>query len=419
MSSNLALSVHNLTKEYRIAHQNERPTTLGEALVKRIRNPLSSTTYETFRALDDVSFEVEKGEVLGVIGRNGAGKSTLLKILSRITEPTGGEVRLFGRIGSLLEVGTGFHPELSGRENIFLNGAILGMRHKEIARQFDAIVDFAEVERFLDTPVKRYSSGMYVRLAFAVAAHLNPEILVVDEVLAVGDAQFQKKCLGKMQEVSRQEGRTVLFVSHNMAAVGQLCSKALWLESGRAKDYGETGAVLAAYNNSKPSDGKISQRATVKDIEITAIQLLKPNRKPTYSPKMGDQVSLWIALHCRANVKGSLLAVVYDEAGKVVSSLNTKEEIGRELDFSVSLEVEFPIESIRLFPGTFTIKVIVGSDYERFLTADEALTFTVLPHPLPGVNQAYQPIHGIFRLGDGCDVRPCSPELLTENLKGV
>jgi len=198
-------------------------------------------------ALRDVSFEVRRGEVLGIIGRNGAGKSTLLKILSRITEPTSGRAVMRGRVGSLLEVGTGFHPELTGRENIFLNGAILGMRKKEIETKFDEIVAFAEVERFIDTPVKRYSSGMYVRLAFAVAAHLDPEILIVDEVLAVGDAAFQKKCLGKMSDVATKEGRTVLFVSHNMGAINRLCGKTLLLDKGHLEMFAATNAVISHY----------------------------------------------------------------------------------------------------------------------------------------------------------------------------
>jgi lipopolysaccharide transport system ATP-binding protein len=206
----------------------------------------------TIWALKDVSFEVQQGEILGIIGRNGAGKTTLLKILSRVTEPTEGEVRIRGRVGSLLEVGTGFHPELTGRENIFLNGAILGMSKEEIKRKFDEIVAFAEIEKFLDTPVKRYSSGMYVRLAFAVAAHLEPEILIVDEVLAVGDAAFQKKCLGKMGEVAK-EGRTVLFVSHNMTAIRGLCPKSLLLENGSVKNYDETYKVIDSYLSTSAS----------------------------------------------------------------------------------------------------------------------------------------------------------------------
>lgn len=211
------------------------------------RNGTQAAGAQDFWALRDVSFDVQRGEVIGIIGRNGAGKSTLLKILSEITEPTTGEIRLRGRTASLLEVGTGFHPELSGRENIFLNGAILGMRRAEIARKFDEIVAFAEVDQFIDTPVKRYSSGMYVRLAFAVAAHLEPEILIVDEVLAVGDQSFQQKCLGKMQDVSRQEGRTVLFVSHNMAAVSRLCHRAIQLEGGRVVTVAAASEVVQAY----------------------------------------------------------------------------------------------------------------------------------------------------------------------------
>ena len=202
---------------------------------------------EEFWALKDVSFDINRGEVVGIIGRNGAGKSTLLKILSRITEPTGGRIEIDGRVASLLEVGTGFHQELTGRENIFLNGAILGMTKVEIKRKFDEIVAFSEIEQFLDTPVKRYSSGMYVRLAFAVAAHLEPEILIVDEVLAVGDAMFQKKCLGKMQEFSKNQARTVLFVSHNMGAVVNLCQKAFWLKGGRLKAVGEARPIVQEY----------------------------------------------------------------------------------------------------------------------------------------------------------------------------
>lgn len=209
--------------------------------------PSSPSAPDEFWALRDVSFDVQPGEVIGVIGRNGAGKSTLLKILSRITEPTSGEARIRGRVASLLEVGTGFHPELTGRENVFLNGAILGMSKQEIRNKFDEIVAFAEIEKFIDTPVKRYSSGMYVRLAFAVAAHLEPEILIVDEVLAVGDASFQKKCLGKMQEVSGRDGRTVLFVSHNMTAVQSLCSRCLLMKGGQVSCHGDTETCIREY----------------------------------------------------------------------------------------------------------------------------------------------------------------------------
>jgi lipopolysaccharide transport system ATP-binding protein len=245
--------VENLCKQYRIGARGAGYQTLRESLVGAVRSPLKqlaglngSKNRETIWALKDVSFEVAPGEVLGVIGRNGAGKSTLLKVLSRIIVPTTGRAELFGRVSSLLEVGTGFHPELTGKENIYLNGAILGMKKKEIDLKFDQIVAFAELEAFLDTPVKRYSTGMYMRLAFAVASHLEPEILLVDEVLAVGDAAFQKKCLGKMGSVAR-EGRTLLFVSHNMAAVRSLCPRSIWLDKGQIVAAGETEQVVLDY----------------------------------------------------------------------------------------------------------------------------------------------------------------------------
>jgi lipopolysaccharide transport system ATP-binding protein len=254
--SDVIISVENLGKKYDILHQEERARykTLRETLMKSAaslfhrRDELErARAREEFWALKNVSFDVERGKVLGIIGRNGAGKSTLLKVLSRITPPSEGQVILRGRVASLLEVGTGFHPELTGRENIFLNGSILGMSHVEIRRKFDEIVDFAGVEKFLDTPVKRYSSGMYVRLAFAVAAHLEPEILVVDEVLAVGDAEFQKKSMSKMQDVASSMGRTVLFVSHNMIAVQSLCEQVVLLEGGRVKNAGAAESVIASY----------------------------------------------------------------------------------------------------------------------------------------------------------------------------
>lgn len=245
------LQVENLSKRYQVSHQPKaHNTTFKEAIVNSakslIRRGHSSSQQEEFWALDHVSFEVQQGDRIAIIGRNGAGKSTLLKLLSRIMEPTRGRIAIWGRVASLLEVGTGFHPELTGRENIYLNGAILGMARTEIDRKFDEIVDFAEIEKFLDTPVKRYSSGMYVRLAFAVAAHLEPEILIVDEVLAVGDVQFQKKCLGKMQEVG-QSGRTVLFVSHNMSTVESLCSRGLVLQSGRLQFDGTAQDAVQFY----------------------------------------------------------------------------------------------------------------------------------------------------------------------------
>ena len=272
--TNTVIRIEELGKKYLLAHKSpQRYIALRDVLVdrakrlgRRLRHPFARSAreenmaVEDFWALSDLSFEVKEGERVGVIGRNGAGKSTLLKVLSRITEPTTGRVSLRGRVASLLEVGTGFHPELTGRENIYLNGAILGMSKAEIRRNFDAIVDFAGVEKFLDTPVKRYSSGMYVRLAFAVAAHLDTEILMIDEVLAVGDAEFQKKCMGKMDEVSHKQGRTILFVSHNMGAVSQLCNRVVCLERGRvALDTPDVSAGVRKYLNVSKEAGAVAE----------------------------------------------------------------------------------------------------------------------------------------------------------------
>ena len=267
---NTAINIENLSKSYLLGHnaaKAESYNALRDVIVQNVKNLVRKTRdmiqgrpivqgdeIEEFWALKDINFTIERGERIGIIGRNGAGKSTLLKVLSRITEPTTGRVRINGRVASLLEVGTGFHPELTGRENIFLNGAILGMSRKEIACKFDEIVEFSEVKNFLDTPVKRYSSGMYVRLAFSVAAHLDPEILIVDEVLAVGDAHFQKKCLGKMQDISGQSARTVLFVSHNMGAIKGLCEKCIWIDSGKVRQFGPTSSVIANYLESASDD---------------------------------------------------------------------------------------------------------------------------------------------------------------------
>jgi lipopolysaccharide transport system ATP-binding protein len=265
-------------------------------------------------ALKDVSFDIKRGEAVGIIGRNGAGKSTLLKILSRITEPTEGYVRIEGRVGSLLEVGTGFHPELTGRENIFLNGAILGMKKSEIERKFDEIVAFAEVERFIDTAVKHFSSGMYLRLAFAVAAHLEPEILLVDEVLAVGDAQFQKKCLGKMGDVAR-EGRTVLFVSHNMGAVGRLCREGMLLDAGRLVTSGNISGVIAEYTQTVVSS-VAELRFSVdrnKKILMRAARLLDQDGRPSTELDRAQAFSVSIEYEVRQRVAGAHIAVMLDK----------------------------------------------------------------------------------------------------------
>lgn len=315
--SDTVIKVENLSKKYILSHQGKESYTAlrdvmasgAKSLGKKLLSPFTShvshftESHEEFYALRDVSFEIRQGDRVGIIGRNGAGKSTLLKILSRITEPTSGRIEITGRVASLLEVGTGFHPELTGRENIFLNGAILGMGKAEIKRKFDEIVDFAEVEKFLDTPVKRYSSGMYVRLAFAVAAHLEPEILVVDEVLAVGDAQFQKKCLGKMEDVSAKEGRTVLFVSHNMGAIRQLCSSCIWLNSGIIVEEGSSVDTIDHYLRAmviSNAESEVTFEENLdKEFQIRHARLL--DRHDTVSNSFTADDCIVIELNCQVN----------------------------------------------------------------------------------------------------------------------
>jgi lipopolysaccharide transport system ATP-binding protein len=295
------IQVSHLSKRYIISHEGRESYTAFRDVISKKAKKLFSfpqglkskppVTKEEFWALKDISFDIQQGDRVGIIGRNGAGKSTLLKILSRITEPTGGTVKIKGRVASLLEVGTGFHPELTGRENIFLNGAILGMSRAEIKKHFDAIVDFAEIEKFLDTPVKRYSSGMYVRLAFAVAAHLEPEILVVDEVLAVGDAQFQKKCLGKMEDVSKNEGRTVLFVSHNMAAIQVLTNVGIFLKDGQVQHFGNIDHTIKAYVDTFNAGNNNAAKAdlgTGMHTKITRIGLVNGNGEKIFTYAIGD-----------------------------------------------------------------------------------------------------------------------------------
>ncbi len=330
----IAVAVRGLSKNYTITHNAPKHTTLTEALVNTFRRPLARPERETFWALQGVDFDIHKGDVVGIIGRNGAGKSTLLKVLSRITEPTTGQIDLFGRVGSLLEVGTGFHPELTGRENISMNGAILGMTKREIARQFDAIVEFAEVAQFLDTPVKRYSSGMYVRLAFSVAAHLNPEILIVDEVLAVGDAEFQKKCLGKMQDVAQQDGRTVLFVSHNMTAVQSLCNRVVMLRNGQVAVDGDVGEGVAAYQLTGGHAGRevvpgrydLSDRKPLLPGELIVRQVSVRNARgqTTHAVPMGEGLSLAIDVDGLSRYRGARIGVkIFSDNGQWLLGINT------------------------------------------------------------------------------------------------
>jgi homopolymeric O-antigen transport system ATP-binding protein len=324
--------ISGLGKRYRLGAAAQAFTygSLRDTIARTWSRAQPPPPAEHIWALQDVSFEVGAGEVVGIVGANGAGKSTLLKILSRITWPTTGSVDLWGRVGSLLEVGTGFHPELTGRDNVFLNGAILGMRRDEIARRFDAIVDFSGIERFLDTPVKRYSSGMYVRLAFAVAAHLEPDILIVDEVLAVGDAEFQRKCLGKMESVVR-EGRTVLFVSHNMAAVKALCSRAILLRAGRVVCDGKVDDVVETYlqsgraaaeNTIVPDD---AARSGTGEARIRRVSLVDRGDRPLRDVHLGQPFRVLLGLDVARPVEGLLAGVSIStlEGTPVASSFST------------------------------------------------------------------------------------------------
>ena len=345
--SQTAILVENLSKKYLIGHRfsqdKHQHIMLRDVLGQEARNFLRKAgdffrgrqmvqgdQIEEFWALEKVSFEVKLGEIVGIIGRNGAGKSTLLKILSRITEPTAGRAVLAGRVASLLEVGTGFHPELTGRENIFLNGAILGMTQRDIRSKLDEIVAFAEVEKFLDTPVKHYSSGMYVRLAFAIAAHLEPEVLIVDEVLAVGDAEFQKKCLGKMNEVSRKQGRTVLFVSHNMEAVLRLCTRGILLELGGVHAIGDAKAVVSAYlQGQSPSPKVVDLLSKAGPSDLTGkarlVRASPSDAKGSWFFPFGQPLSLDFSIEVQSSVNRIEVAVdIYSAQGFELASWTNK-----------------------------------------------------------------------------------------------
>ncbi len=359
------IQVEGLGKQYTLRHQ-AKSGLLRDRLTALLRSPFSrraaDSTHETFWALRDVDFSVQRGEVVGIVGRNGAGKSTLLKILSRITEPSTGRIILGGRVASLLEVGTGFHGELSGRENIFLNGAILGMTRAEIRRKFDEIVAFAEVEKFLDTPVKHYSSGMYVRLAFAVAAHLEPEILIVDEVLAVGDAAFQKKCLGKMGDVCQQQGRTVLFVSHNHAALQSICSRGIWLQQGQVRQAGPIGECLAAYLRSG------QQRAEFASSDRPHITFVRVHEKALAEGGLQIEVGFKSPFPLSPPVVGIILSTKW---GQPVSGGNAR-MVGDAWQAAPTAEgvVTARIENLPLHTDTYQISVYLGdatTDYDQKL----------------------------------------------------
>lgn len=363
--NDVAIRVEGLGKQYRLGGPRERYSTLQDQIRKwtslraLLRRSPRTGARPPFWALKDVSFEIKRGEVVGVIGRNGAGKSTLLKILSRITEPTEGEADIHGRVGSLLEVGTGFHPELTGRENIFLNGAILGMRRAEIVRKFDEIVAFAEVEKFIDTAVKYYSSGMYMRLAFAVAAHLEPDILIVDEVLAVGDAEFQKKCLGKMGDAARS-GRTVLFVSHNLHAVNSLCTLGLVLQAGRVIFAGSASASVAEYMDSaRSSEGQAdADQADVRPgtggWRFTEIA----PTKSVFDPDEPKEFTFRIA-PTRADVGSVYLSgTIVDELGTTITQLDSRLTGAWVLD-ERPFEGKLRVAGLWLKPGRYSLNLYI------------------------------------------------------------
>jgi lipopolysaccharide transport system ATP-binding protein len=402
----VAIRVEHLGKRYRIG-ERERYRALRETLtdavkapLRRLRSPGARRVDNTIWALKDISLEVGVGEVLGVIGHNGAGKSTLLKILSRITEPTEGRAEVHGRVGSLLEVGTGFHPELTGRENIYLNGAILGMKRAEIARRFDEMVAFAEVERFIDTPVKRYSSGMYLRLAFAVAAHLEPEILLVDEVLAVGDAAFQKKCLGRMSDVAR-EGRTVLFVSHNLPSIEKLCRRVVVIDGGRVTMQGDPVECISAYLGARTEPKPAVDLATVPRLDprltpvLTSLDLCDGQGQPVSAVGCGEPLELHLGYSAPADIANpSFGFIISNGMGMPLFFLQTRAQLGLWDKAPSSGRIVCRLDEVALVPGEYLLTVGCLSGERQLDLLEHVASFTVeprdffdsgyLPHQLNG-----------------------------------
>jgi lipopolysaccharide transport system ATP-binding protein len=377
------IEIQGVGKRYRLGGKKERYLSLRDEIAKWFSPATrrARAAEEEFWALKDVGFSVEPGEAIGIIGRNGAGKSTLLKILSQITPPTEGKITMRGRVGSLLEVGTGFHPELTGRENIYMNGAILGMSRREIARKFDEIVAFAEMEKFLETPVKRYSSGMYVRLAFAVAAHLEPEILVVDEVLAVGDAAFQKKCLGKMGEVAKG-GRTILFVSHNMAAVENLCDRVLLVSKGRIARDGDTDGTVAAYLGASEGINGAKGR------HIKAVRLIPSTN--SYAPlRCGDPIIFEITIDTLGMVfnNPNIGLGIDDIRGTRIATVGSFFATSEIPPLNGHTTVECTIPEANLAPGQYSIKVALDDLSQNIESIEYSLVFEVHPSDYYGTGK--------------------------------
>lgn len=396
-NENIAAKVTNLGKAYRIGVEEEKDknlsTTLLNALLSPIKNfkkikslnILSSTTEgkDVFWANRNISFEVKQGEVLGIIGKNGAGKSTLLKMLSRITEPTEGKIELYGRIASLLEVGTGFNPELTGKENIFLNGTILGLTKNEIEERFDSIVEFSGIEKFIETPVKRYSSGMKVRLAFAVAAHLDPEILIIDEVLAVGDAEFQKKCLGKMQEVAGKEGRTVLFVSHDMAAVKNLCTRAILLQQGNIAFEGSATEVVNYYLQNAASitsqrNLDFSQAKGNKNFVVTDIEMLDENSNSIQIAESGRDFQLKISYETKEiPINPVVIILVKNNLEQVLFTCLSRNSYNGTMQLNSQGSIICNIPKLPLLSGLYTLDIVLKYDQEVTFSLENIFSFEV------------------------------------------
>lgn len=381
-----AISVQAVSKRYRIhrqrAKQRARYATLAESISRLGRDLLRGRgrghvgEWEDFTAVDDVSFDVNPGDVVGLIGRNGAGKSTILKLLTRISEPTAGRIVLNGRVASLLEVGTGFHPELTGRENIWLNGAMLGMSRAEIARKFDEIVDFSGVERFLETPVKRYSSGMYVRLAFAVAAHLDPEILLVDEVLAVGDAAFQKKCMGKMNDVAASEGRTIVFVSHSMPAIQRLCSRAILLERGRIEFAGGVDEAVRRYLSSVNRAAghgadlqALARRTPAPDVMLVRCVVLDSRGAPCAALRVGEPFGIHVEIRASRAAEDLSLSVGIETSNLIRIATMRSEDMGPRfrIGSGETAALRVHVDELPLSPGSYSIALNLR---ERIKTVD-------------------------------------------------
>lgn len=383
------ISVEHLSKKYLISHQASYGTlrdSIMNVLTRPFRPRTAATKPEEFWALHDINFEIQPGERIGIIGRNGAGKSTLLKILSQITPPTTGEIRLQGRVASLLEVGTGFHQELTGRENIFLNGAILGMRRKEILKKFDEIVAFAEIDNFLDTPVKRYSSGMYIRLAFAVAAHLDSDILIVDEVLAVGDTQFQQKCLQKMEDVAAH-GRTIFFVSHNLPSIQSLCTRVLLLQQGRIRAIGQPANIIQQYLGDAHLDAEKHWELGhgPKNSVAELIRISLQNDQVHIHTTTDDSISVTVDYRIRqANATLGLTIVLYDQQHRIVlSSINNHESqwYGKVMPVGTYRSI-CTIPGKFLNNGRYYLSVIIfGKNFSDAVTVDEVVGLTVLDGP--------------------------------------